>query len=243
MKRSSFILIILVIVGAGIWALRRQRIALEEVRGAHRTRTKPAAAADAILAQSAGTVSERPSAELLRLRNEVTLLRQELEASVQPSWQPLSSSESAADWALVHSGPKPSENPGFLHFTNLVKNGFATPEAAFQSFNHAMRNQHLERLDNTRMKELWNVPDDFDDPNAKYSINMGEGMGGEIGYRIAGQESITPNQVRLTIDFERKDGSSFRREKILVEKDGRWRMEPAGLARAPESTPQQSVEQ
>jgi hypothetical protein len=47
-----------------------------------------------------------------------------------------------------------------------------------------MRNQAKEPLNPTWMKQLWDVPDDFDEPGAGYSIDIGEGMGGEDGYRV-----------------------------------------------------------
>ena len=94
-----------------------------------------------------------------------------------------------------------------------------------------MRNQAKEPLDNTRMKDLWDVPDDFDNPGAKYSIDIGEGIGGEVGYRIVSQQTMAANEVRLTLDYENVDGSSFRREKVLIEDRGRWRVRPVSVTR------------
>jgi hypothetical protein len=34
------------------------------------------------------------------------------------------------DWALVHSGAKPSDYPDFMFLTNCVSAGFGTPAAA-----------------------------------------------------------------------------------------------------------------
>jgi hypothetical protein len=231
MKRGIFPFLIAAIVFVGVSQLQRQRATLAEMRLTSSARG--AAAQPRSQDKSAPTPDleqpERPSADLLQLRSEVTQLRRDLEAPVP---RPTPPKEWAEEWSLVHSGPKPSQYPGFGYFTNLANVGFATPENAFQSFNFAMRNQQNERLTDARMKELWDVPDDFDDPDAKYSIHMGEGMGGEIGYRIVQQERIATNQIRLTIDYEKPDGSSFRREKVLVQKEGRWRVKPAGVTRA-----------
>lgn len=86
------------------------------------------------------------------------------------------------------------------------------------------------------MKEIWDVPDDFDDPNAKYSINLGSGMGSEFGYRIVTQESISTNAICLVVEYEKPDGSSFRREQVLVQTNGRWRVKPAGVTLAEPQT-------
>ena len=229
MKRRFFLLLATTMVLAGVWSLQRQRTMIAEARTALGARGAVAATTlDKPQRKGAPQREERPASELLRLRNEVTLLRRDLES---PEPRPALQKESAEDWASVHSGPKPSSQPGFGYFTKMTNVGFSTPQTAFQSFNFAMRNQQNEPLNNTRMKELWDVPDDFDDPDARYSIHMGEGMGGEIGYRIVSQDRIAPNQMRLTVDYERPDGSSFRREKVLVENKGRWRMKLVSVTR------------
>lgn len=239
MNRRSFLLIAAAVILAGAWALRRQHTQIVHTQAslaALKSSGGPLGLQQDSMSRPSSE-SNRPSSELLRLRSEVTLLRRDLESPTH-TLQPISRNQWAEDWALVHSGPKPSEQPGFALFTSLTNAGFSTPEAAFQSFNYAMRNQAREPLNDTRMKELWDVPDDYDDPNARYSINLGEGMAGEIGYRIVSREMVATNQVRLTIDYEKPDGSSFRREKVLVENHGRWRMKPAGLTRAPNGVEQ-----
>jgi hypothetical protein len=46
-------------------------------------------------------------------------------------------------------------------------------------------------------------------------------MYGGTGYRIASREVLNTNTVRLTIDYEKEDGSSYRRQKVLVEHAGK----------------------
>lgn len=179
--------------------------------------------------EKADSSPSAPPGELMRLRGEVTLLHREL--AERP--EIVSSKQMAEEWAYVYKGPKPSDHPGFAFFSNLTNVGFATPEAAFQSFNYSMRNQHKEPLDNTRMAALWDVPDDYDAPDSRYSISLGEGMGSEIGYRVINLERFATNQVKLTVDYERPDGSFFRRQKVMVEHNGHWRMKPESVIRAP----------
>lgn len=89
----------------------------------------------------------------------------------------------------------------------------------------------MNPLDSTRMKEIWNLPEDFDDPNAKYSVDIGQGIGPAIGYRIVSKEPLGSNQVRLVYDYERRNGSSFRHEKVLIEKNGEWRLQPVRVTK------------
>lgn len=173
--------------------------------------------------------SATKESELLRLRGEVSLLRRDLEATAAGA---LSRRRAEDDWALVHSGAKPSDYPDFVFFTNCVSAGFGTPATALQSFYSAMRNQAKEPLNPTRMKQLWDVPDDFDEPGAGYSIDIGEGMGREDGYRIVSQEPTGSNGLILTLEFELPDGSSSRRNVTMVERTGLWRMKPARVSRA-----------
>ena len=140
-------------------------------------------------------------------------------------------SVSIKDKNLDRSGAKASDYPDFIFLTNCGSVGFSTPASALQSFYFAMRNQIKEPLTPTRMKQLWDVPDDFDEPGARYSIGIGEGMGGEDGYRVVSQERSGSNGVRMTLEFERPDGSAFRRNVTLIERNGLWRMKPAQVSR------------
>jgi len=175
-----------------------------------------------------------PPVELLRLRNEVGTLRQKLET---PLPREFSKSQAETDWAFVHGGNKPSQQPGYRSFQAAANVGFDTPEAAFQSFHFAMRNQSQEPLNQSRMKQLYDVPDDFDQPGVNYSIDLGQGIGGEIGYRIVEQKQVSPKDVRLSVDYETRGGGSFRRETILIEKNGQWRIRLAGIRRVTMNPP------
>jgi hypothetical protein len=232
MKLTRFFLIVTLLIGVGLGTLLRQRTMLEKARSISSNRSVAAPDPGPRLAVETAPRETTPSSELLRLRGEVARLHRELDAHAGPV---LSPQQMADDWALVHSGPKPSDRTDFVSFAGSSNMGFATPVAAFQSFNFVMRHQQQVRMDDTLMKTLWDVPDDFDNPDAKYSIDIGEGMGNEMGYRIVSQESIGTNQVRLTVDYERPDGTSFRRGKVLVEHNGSWRMKPAGLSRLPDA--------
>jgi hypothetical protein len=224
-----FLLITLLVLAAFVAIWCRDRAALENTR---RSLTNLATEGAQARNSRSGTNTlplrvSRPSAGLLQLRAEVTALRNELESPIPAQ---ISKEQAANDWALVHSAAKPSEHPGFVSFANAKNVGFATPETAFQSFNYAMRHQEKEPVDDTaRTMELWDVPDNWAEPGAYSGIDIGEGMGGEIGYRVVAEEKLAANQVKLIVDFEKPDGSSFRRSKVLVEHNGRWRMKPVSV--------------
>jgi hypothetical protein len=134
-------------------------------------------------------------------------------------------------WTYIPNRTRVSTLPGFRHFAELADVGRASPESALETFHVAIRNQSLDPIGSTRMKAIWNLPEDFDDSNAKYSIDIGQGIGPAIGYRIVSKEQVASNEVRLIYDYERRNGSSFRHEKVLVEKDGEWRLQPVRVTR------------
>lgn len=233
MPRTVFRLLLLVILISGAWIARNQRAAIRSTRAAlqsNATLTPEFSVPSPASTLAPPPAPPSPSLELLRRRAEVTRLRQELDTR-SPRAQAIT--RAAEEWTHVWEGIRPSQQPGFVFFTNLAPAGFSTPEAAFASFQYVMRNQTLEPLTPTNMKEIFDVPDDFDDPNARYSIHLGEGISGEIGYRVFNQEFIDPTQVRLIIEMENPDGSHGRQARILVLRDGRWRMKPQGIQRQP----------
>lgn len=236
MNRFCFRLLLLAIGVLGTWLLRCQDALLIRTReeslrrSAIPTATSRSGPDNAVARRPAS----HPSIELLKLRAEVTRLRDELESD-QASIRQVR--RAADDWALVFGGTRPSGQPDFVHFSNIVAAGHATPAAAFAAFQYAFRHQTETPLTETRMKELFDVPDDYDDPAARYSIDLGPGFGGEFGYRIVRQERIDAERVRLVLEMENPDGSSFRQERVFVERDGRWRLQPAGLRRTHDPVP------
>jgi hypothetical protein len=230
MKHRLFTGLLVALTAVGLWEVWRQEHAIGQARAALAARAGVVGSTLRSGQQSSAPPelpAPVPSKELLRLRGEVTVLRQEL-ATVVPIDQ--GQTDSSDDRELVYGGPHPSDYPDFVRFGGLTNAGSATPEAAFQSFHVAMANQIKEPLTPTRMKELWDVPDDFDQPPG-YNIDLGEGLYGGSGYRIISREEIATNGVRLTIDYEKEDGSSYRRERTLIEHRGRWRMQPAAVTR------------
>ena len=233
MKTIFFLLALVLLLVVGGFTLLQQQRQVASLRAQLVQMTSPRQTSNFPTQVQARPVLEpdRSSAEsgLLRLRGEVSLLQRDLDAAAAGA---LSRRRAEDDWALVHSGAKPSDYPDFTFFTNCASAGFGTPAAALQSFYFAMRNQAKEPLNPTRMKQLWDVPDDFDEPGARYSIDIGEGMGREDGYRVVSQEPNDSNGMRVTLEFELPDGSSSRRNVTLVERDGLWRMKPAQVSRA-----------
>jgi hypothetical protein len=228
MRPRAFILAIVFLVAAGAIFCRRNQIAIDGARRllADSGPERPQVTNFESIAPTMPAPDHRPSAALLELRAEVTALRNELDSIVTGR---ISAEQASNDWALVHSGPKPSDLPGFISFKDATNVGFATPESAFQSFNYEMRHPPKESADDAaRTMELWDVPDDWAEPGPK-GIDIGEGIGGEVGYRFVSQEILATNQIKLIVDFEKPDGSSFRRSKVLVKHNDRWRMKPVSI--------------
>lgn len=230
MRLRSFLLLQLLSLTIGITVLWYQRATLHDLRSEEPPTAAPSAAGPLPVGSPtpetiydlASPAESHPSVELLQLRAEVSRLRAEWD-SLTP--QAHAARREADEWNRVWDGPRPSDRPGFRRFSDLAPEGWATPEAAYGSFQHAFRNQSTEPLTPTRMKEIFDLPSDFDDPKSRYSIDMGAGMQG-VGYRIARSELVEPGQVKLTLEIENADGTSFREERTLIESNGRWRVKP-----------------
>jgi len=227
MRKRLFLILLFVVALAEVLILLQQRNRINRLR--QRSETRADQSHPRKLPEKSSPPQKPPSLELLRLRNEVTMLRQEV--NKLPQRLPLTATGLADEWAEVHSETKASDEPDFVVMNKLQAVGNATPRQAYQTFQYAMRNQQQEPLTPAKMKELWAVPDDFDDPNARYSISMGQGMGGEIGYRVVKEEFLLTKEVKLTLDFENSDGSSFRQQRLLVQRNGKWRVKPESVSR------------
>lgn len=235
--KTSFTIAACGLLILGCVLLLRQRHELIDIRAQVEARRSQIAATVAEPALPA-LDSNRPSSELLSLRAEATGLRADLArlggATSGPSVTQAKLQAVEDEWALVHSGPKPSEFPDYRNFASVANAGFGTPEAAFESFQFFMRHRGDFLMDdNQRTKLLYDVPDDFGDPNGDCcNIHLGNGIGGELGYRIVRRENPMPGVARLILDFEHADGSSNREERTFVERNGTWRQKPVSISRA-----------
>ncbi len=240
MSRFPFLALLVLLMAAGIGLAVWQHQALLAAQ-VPRIPSNPgpsdgAPAVEAVSAASASARADRrPSLELLKLRAEVTQLRAELD---RDPVRARAEAQSATEWVQVFSGTQPSRMPDFVAFTNLAPRGNADPISAFATFQYHMRNQASAPMTPSRMKEIWDVPDDFDDPRARYSIHVGRGMGRETGYRVVEQQFLNPGEVRLVLDLEDGDGGSHRTEQTLVQRDGRWRVKPVAIERLPDPQPE-----
>jgi hypothetical protein len=226
MRNRLFVTALLLLALAAAWIYLKQGASIIEARVRLGRNEAERASENARVPTDAAAPDSGPSLELLRLRGEVAILRRELENRRAPD---LASNARSNDLQLIYSDPRPSEHLDFVDYSNIAPAGFATPEAAFQSFNQMMMAK--QPLTNTQMKDYWNVPDDYDQPPG-YNIHLGEGFYGGKGYRVVSRRLLGTNTVELTVDFEKNDGTSFRRDRLLVEHNGHWRLQPVSVTRA-----------
>ncbi|HTI69153.1 MAG TPA: hypothetical protein VMF06_04275 [Candidatus Limnocylindria bacterium] len=227
MKTSIFRLLLVLLLVAGAAAMLWQRRTWTRFQSERHVRiVKETPGSPVGDNTDPGPSPTGPGLELVRLRGEVAALRREVET--HPT-KPLSFRETINEWATLWPGPKPSQLAGYQAMTNVQPVGFASPGQALQTFFHAFQNQTQAPFDRTRMKELWDVPDDFDSPDTHYDIHLGQGFGGEVGYRVTGQEELTPGKVKLKVDFEKRDGSYCQREMVMVDHGGHWRLQPLSV--------------
>ncbi|MBL9139654.1 MAG: hypothetical protein JNK85_27540 [Verrucomicrobiales bacterium] len=224
-------LALLVGVGAGLGLCQRR--ALVAARGDYPEPSSPTHAGPErppVEIRTPVQAEPRPSIELLRLRAEVTQLRAELDRDPARAE---THARGASEWAQVFDGVRPSRMPDFVSFSNLVARGNSDPISAFATFQYRLRNQGNEPMTPSRMKEIYDVPDDFDDPDARYSVHLGRGMGREVGYRVVEQRTLATGEVALVLDLEDPDGGSHRVEQVLVRRGEEWRVKPVHLERLP----------
>lgn len=226
MKLQFFIPLLVAWMVAAIAVWLRQHTEIEALTCASKERpASRAVAADPRGNGRTASPGASPSRELLKLRGEVALLRGER----QKKSVAMHLEKRARDWKELYQGAKPSELEGYVSFSKAANVGFSTPTLALESFYFVMGNQEREPLTRTKSKEIFDVPDDFDDAEG-YNINMGEGVSG-VGFRVVESEDLGGGQVRLTVDFENPDGSWSRRERLMVLNRGRWRLKPARVWR------------
>lgn len=237
MRLRNFVALqaLLLVLGLGVigyqYRQRRQLQAHEETALPATTASRPDVPPSA---PRASVPEPSPSLEVLRWRAEVSRLRAELDALTPEA---RAATRESDEWSEVWEGAKPSHQYGFRRFADLIPEGWASPEAAYGSFQHAMRHQTTESLTPARMKEIFDLPDDFDDPRARYSLHLGAGMQGNLGYRVVRSEPLEPGKVKLILEIENTSGSSFREERILVRSGERWRVRPERVERLPDLPP------
>src|SRR5437868_13533278 len=132
MSRRWFILLLIALALVGTSILTRQQMEMEEAKQTLAAITNPHKS-NAARFPNVPAPKKWASAELLKLRNEVTLLRRELDGLKHQS--PLPSQRDMADeWREVHSGPKPSDQPDFVLMSKLEPTAQATAAQALQMF-------------------------------------------------------------------------------------------------------------
>lgn len=199
-------------------AQRRETILL---RGRFEAAEAELVAPIAVVAPTDTPTDSGPSLELLRLRGEVAVLRRELRGTNAPAVPLPDRAMARSDREYVYAlSKRPSEQPDFHPAGEARFAGFKTPENTVESYFFRMEDQKTNPLDPA---DLWDVPKEFD---RGWTLNLGALPNPGSGYRIAAQRWISAEEVTLTLETQRSDGTPSDAEITLVWREDRWRIRP-----------------
>lgn len=209
-------------LGIAVWmtsiAFRFERQRLE-LTGLRNTQARPATPT---LAPSApAPAPPNPSDELLRARGEVARLQRErLE-------NPGRTSSPNAGANLDPNDPSdPSTHPDYRTADSLQNRGFATPDAALESFLwHFAKPGRLKPPTEGGMDLLWNIPDRPAPRGFHRRIDLGFGFARLEGFRIRARREISPQEVAFEIDRKENDHNVIEIRRFVRVGDV-WKCEP-----------------
>lgn len=127
--------------------------------------------------------------------------------------------------ARVALSEPPSRFSSFIDFQSLTNAGMENPAAALQTFHYFVEHQRTDPLASSLLREILDVPAGPQGASQIQVVDLGEGMGsyGEIGYRIVSETELSPNRVRVDLDYETRSGGALRRTMEFVRRDSGWR--------------------
>lgn len=171
---------------------------------------------------------ERPSAELLRARAEVSGLTQQVAGRAEGR----SPAGAAADGSgnpgseldRLMKGRRPSEFPDFAAAETMEYRGFDTPDHALESF--FWHYAGPDRGGASSITNLWWSPPANAPAGFHYEIDLGMGFGGLTGYRVVHREEISADEILFHL--QREEGRSVVEEQARFIRDGnRWVRKPS----------------
>lgn len=196
-----------------------QQVAEAEQR-ATATRGTPAPADDQAMQQLAEAAKELP-----KLRNEVRQLRQhktEIERLRQEN------SQLSAQAAAAAKRPKLAEMEGYVPREQWTRAGFATPDAAVQSFFWAIANQDFDALAQCMAPKMQadfqrslqgKTPEEM---AATFQKGIGQ-FAGLGGYRIA--ERRQPKEDRVELGIQAAAGGHILPMQLTRSAEGEWKLD------------------
>lgn len=187
--------------------------------------------------------------ELLRLRAEVTRLRQQVNelAKAAPAPPPTVTSVRPSPGAPgLASTPTPAAPDGFLPADQWADVGLATPEAAFQTVQWAMRERNFERIQQAMLLPGDAIPAGAQPIGLDMIAASPEGVGGiplaagepspdqaittalpELtGSRVVSRQDVSPEEVQLTIENQHADGTRLPGQMTFRRVGDEWKLTP-----------------
>lgn len=167
--------------------------------------------------------SGAPSPELLQARATVAQLMRELTVQPDPAADPGRDSHNASDeLERLMQGRTPADHPDFVAAEALQNRGFASPEAALETFwwSYAGRNRDV------KFEDLWWSPTEPAGEGYHYEIFLGQGVGPFTGYRVVSRAQTGPDEVLFTLQRQEQH-SVIEEQARFIRTDTGWKRMPA----------------
>jgi hypothetical protein len=204
-------------------SLRAEKLEADRLANENRELPKLRSASAATFPGGGGA----PSTELLRLRDEMRRLRAQPQEAARLRAE---NERLAAEIKSGKVGPKRlADMEGFIPRERWLSAGFATPEAAAQSFFGAMLSGDVDRFlrsampeDAERLRQLFNEdPERFRNELQETGSQL---LGKASGFRIAEQTDASDTRITLNIQFA-ADGETL---PLLLRRVGNeWKVDAA----------------
>jgi hypothetical protein len=209
-------------------------------------------------AQAARSLSGDERNELLRLRSEVTRLRQQVKgltaASSRPQ-PPVTAPPPPAAGAAADRAAGGTVSDGFLPAELWADVGFGTPEAAFQTMHWAMRHGDQERMKQALFVPAGALPEGAEPVGVDMIAVPADGPSGAMlstgavpsdqavtmplpeltGSRIVSRQDVSPAEVRLTVENQHADGTRLSAQMNFRRVGSEWKLAPPAPAPIPQT--------
>ncbi len=200
-KSAAAILGAAILAGTGTYFVQNQRLSLAEARQREllNQQTQLAAARDEALATAQAKNQEierlrKDAADLARLRNDVTQLRQQLAAQKTPAAPPIALPKDATT-AVAHP-------PGsYIAKAQLANVGFATPEAALETITWTMM---VGTYDQVNEAAGHDADEEAKEPNNRAEFTARQQVIAPLfkGMQIVAKKVLTEDKVELKVRHE-----------------------------------------
>lgn len=206
-------------------------------------------------ANAARSLSGDERNELLRLRSEVTRLRQQVKDAAMAaarSQAPPTASVPQPTESSAPSAPGGPGSDGFLPVEQWADVGFGSPEAALQTMHWAMRHGNQERMKQALLMPAGTGPEGAESVGVDMIRVPAEGASGGMlsaggvpsqeavtiampeltGSRIVSRQDVSPEEVQFVVENQHADGTRLSAQMSFRRVGSEWKLAPTVIPAA-----------